>query len=157
MLHHRISGSPVTCAYPLCNATGPFKHSFSSWYTSFGELSWDGIVPENVVFRDVTPCSPLEAQRRFWGMYLLHLQGRRVSPSSACRPLVSCFAYSLALKMEAICYSETSVDFHAITRLCFSEYSALHIHSWDNLKSDEIVSFHVNPISIFVRSRYDWW
>jgi hypothetical protein len=36
-------------------------------------------------FRNVTPCSLVEAGRRFWGTYsyFLHLQGRRVSQASS--------------------------------------------------------------------------
>jgi hypothetical protein len=55
-------------------------------------------------------------------MYLLHLQGRisqaiyehesRQQAKSLAFMLASCSAYS-ALKMEAICSSETSVDFSA--------------------------------------------
>jgi hypothetical protein len=37
--------------------------------------------------------------------------------------LVSCSAYSLTLKMEAICYSETSVDFQRTTRRYIPEDS----------------------------------
>jgi hypothetical protein len=51
---------------------------------------------ESTIFCDITPCSPLKVDRRFGG---------------TCRSvftLVSCSAYS-ALKMEAVCYSETSM------------------------------------------------
>jgi hypothetical protein len=41
--------------------------------------------------------------------------------------LVSCLAYSLALKMEVICYSEPSVDFHQTTRRYIPEDRALQI------------------------------
>jgi hypothetical protein len=40
----------------------------------------------------------------FWGMTKLALL-------ATCFMLVSCLAYSLTLKMEATCSSETSVDF----------------------------------------------
>jgi hypothetical protein len=53
----------------------------------------------------------------------------------ACLPpaftLISCSAYSWILKMEAICSSETSVDFQRTTR----RYSTLHNQRCENLKS----------------------
>jgi hypothetical protein len=39
--------------------------------------------------------------------------------------LASSLAYSSSLKMEAICPSETSVDFHHITALCIPEDGTL--------------------------------
>jgi hypothetical protein len=57
----------------------------------------------------------------------------------ACLPfaftLVSCSAYSLALKMEATCSSETSVDFQQTTQHYIPEDSTLHNHHCENLKS----------------------
>jgi hypothetical protein len=40
--------------------------------------------------------------------------------------LVSCSTYSSTLKMEAICYSETSVDFRQTTRRYIPENSTLY-------------------------------
>jgi hypothetical protein len=48
--------------------------------------------------------------------------------------LVTCPAY-LALKMEAICSSETSVDFQRTTRYHKPEDSTLYYHRCENLKS----------------------
>jgi hypothetical protein len=39
------------------------------------------------------------------------------------------------LKMEAICFSVTSVDFRRITWRCIPEDRTLDNHSWANLKS----------------------
>jgi hypothetical protein len=33
---------------------------------------------KSIIFRDMTPCSPLSCTRRFGGKYRLHLQGRRI-------------------------------------------------------------------------------
>jgi hypothetical protein len=78
------------------------------------------------IFWDITSCSPLKVNWRFGGTYRLHLQGgsksrtrnRRKCP--LCLPpaftLVSCWAYSANLKMEAICSSETSVYFQKTTQ-----------------------------------------
>jgi hypothetical protein len=76
---------------------------------------------------NIMPYSPVKFNRRFGEMYLLHLQGRKLSKrirykkqaassASCCFKLVSCLFYNLALKMEAICFSKTSVDFRRTTR-----------------------------------------
>jgi hypothetical protein len=49
--------------------------------------------------------------------------------------MVSWLAYSSALKMEAMFLSETSVDFQRTTRSYITEYSTLHNHRCENLKS----------------------
>jgi hypothetical protein len=49
--------------------------------------------------------------------------------------LVSCSAYSSTLKMEAVYYSETSVDFQRTTRRYIPEDGTLHNHRCKNLKS----------------------
>jgi hypothetical protein len=41
--------------------------------------------------------------------------------------LISCLVYSSTLKMEAICSSETSVDFLPDTRQYILEYIALYV------------------------------
>jgi hypothetical protein len=57
------------------------------------------------VFWDITPCSPLEINRRFGGTFRLLL----LPP------------YSSTVKVEASCSSETSVDFQLTTRRCIPE------------------------------------
>jgi hypothetical protein len=57
-----------------------------------------------------------------------------------CFMLVSCLAYSSALKMEATCSSETSVDFHRNTRRYISEDITIHNHRCENLKSHYVSS-----------------
>jgi hypothetical protein len=37
------------------------------------------VVMKSTIFWDITPSSPLRANRRFGGTYRLHLQGRRIS------------------------------------------------------------------------------
>jgi hypothetical protein len=49
--------------------------------------------------------------------------------------LVSCVAYSSALKMEATCSSETSVNFHRTARSYIPEDRILNNHCCENLKS----------------------
>jgi hypothetical protein len=48
--------------------------------------------------------------------------------------LVSCLAYSSALKMEEICSSEMSVDFQWTTRCYIPKDNTLHNHRCQNLK-----------------------
>jgi hypothetical protein len=55
--------------------------------------------------------------------------------------LASRSAYS-ALKMEAICSTETLVDFQQTTRRYISEDSALHNQRSENIKSCKIITSH---------------
>jgi hypothetical protein len=73
------------------------------------------------------PCSPLKVNIRFGGnvvpIFRIEEQGKQEtstkqaagSPLAAYIMLVYFFAYSLILKMEAICSSDTSVDFQRTT------------------------------------------
>jgi hypothetical protein len=88
-------------------------------YEVFGVLT--AVVMKSIIFWDITPCSPMKVNRRSGGTYRLHLQGRRISWAKTQQSLapaftlVSCSAYSSSLKTEAICFSETSVDFQLTT------------------------------------------
>jgi hypothetical protein len=67
------------------------------------------------IFWDITPCSPLNVNRRFGGRNRLHLQDRKnkLNKKPPCHLLSRWFLAQLifaTLKMEAICSSETSVD-----------------------------------------------
>jgi hypothetical protein len=75
------------------------------------------------IFWDVTPCSPLKINRSL---------GVDKPPDFT---LVSCSAYFSTLKMEAIFYSETSVDTQLTTRRYIPEDSTLHNHRCENPKS----------------------
>jgi hypothetical protein len=106
---------------------------------------------KTTVFWDITPCTPLKVNRRFGRIYRLHLQGRKMSRArnqlESCLPppftLVSCSAYSSTKKMEAICCSETSVDFQRTTRRYIAEDGTLHNHHCGNLKSYILEGFYV--------------
>jgi hypothetical protein len=54
---------------------------------------------------------------------------------SACLILVSCFAYSSALKTEAIYSSETSVDFHLTSQRYIPE-DRTHLYQLTELKKN---------------------
>jgi hypothetical protein len=70
------------------------------------------------VFLDVTPCSLVEMDRHFRGAFLI-----------------------IALMMEAVSFSETSVNFYATTRRYNPEDSHLRSHRRENLKSYLIYGF----------------
>jgi hypothetical protein len=53
-----------------------------------------------------------------------------------CFMLISCFAYSSTLKMEAICSSETLVDFRQTTRRYISVMRTHHSHGCEKRKSN---------------------
>jgi hypothetical protein len=75
------------------------------------------------VFCYIKPCSPLKAL------------------PSACFMVVSCFAYSSTLKMQAIYTSEASVDFQLTTRRCVPEDRTLQskfVYSKDRCQHAEL-------------------
>jgi hypothetical protein len=59
---------------------------------------------------------------------------RGITPSAARFMLASCLAYSLTLKMEVTCFSETSVDFQRTTQRYIPEYGILHNNCCYSLK-----------------------
>jgi hypothetical protein len=60
--------------------------------------------------------------------------------------LDSCLAYeySSTLKIEAICSSETLVEFEWTARRYIPEYSTVHIHYCENLKSYMLDEWYLN-------------
>jgi hypothetical protein len=91
---------------------------------------------------DITPCSPLNVNRRFGGTYRLHLQDRKNKLSKSFVHAGFLLGLFSTLKMEAICSSETSVDVQRTTRRYIPEDSTLHDHRCENLKSNmETISF----------------
>jgi hypothetical protein len=83
---------------------------------------------KSAIFWDITPCSLLKVYRRFGETY----RWARYQRDSRWQAEVSCSAYS-TLKMEAVCFSETSVAFHLTTRCYIPEYRTLHKHHCENL------------------------
>jgi hypothetical protein len=53
------------------------KRKQSVGFVGFQVLT--AVVMKSTMFRNITPCSPLEVNRRFGRTYRLHLQGRRIS------------------------------------------------------------------------------
>jgi hypothetical protein len=70
------------------------------------------------VFWDVAPCIQIDVDRRFRGAYCLHDKGDEI-----------------ALMMEAVRTSETSVNINLTTRRYIPEESKLHTRRRENLKS----------------------
>jgi hypothetical protein len=83
-----------------------------------------------VIFWDMMPCSPSSFNRRFGVTNCPHLQGQRnkFSKNLATR-LLAGFAelISSALKMEAICSSEMSVETRRTTRRHIPEDDTLQL------------------------------
>jgi hypothetical protein len=86
------------------------------------------------VFWNVTPCSPMKVNGRFGGTYRLHFQGRWVSQKRNEHELGSKHsssgwslhgALALILKMEAICSSKMSVDFHQTSTASYNPATAV--------------------------------
>lgn len=91
-------------------------------YIGFGVLT--AAIMKSSSLWDTTPCNPFVVRRRFGGTYLLHLQGRRINQAELCLLHVSCrflLAYSPTLKTEAICSSETSINFQCLHGVIFQK------------------------------------
>jgi hypothetical protein len=73
-------------------------------------------------------CILLNVNGHFGGTCRLHLQGQIKSQTelATCFMLVSCLAYSLALKMEVTCSSETLADFQLTTQHYIPEDGTRH-------------------------------
>jgi hypothetical protein len=85
------------------------------------------MVVKSSLFWDVTPCSPLKANRRFGGT-CLNFQGQKVSQAKKNQLesrrqalLVSPLTYSSTPKIEVTCSSEKSVDIQRTTWLYILE------------------------------------
>jgi hypothetical protein len=94
------------------------------------------VVMKSIIFWVMTPCSLFSCNRRFGGIYRLHLQGRRNNSASKQVCLLA-EPVSSTLKMEAIYSSETSVATQQTIRH-IPEDDTLHNHRCENLKSYEV-------------------
>jgi hypothetical protein len=83
-------------------------------------------------FGEITPCSPLKANRRFGGTCRIHLHDRRINQTR--NQYEAGIELWLTLKMEATYFFETSVKFQEITWRYVTEDRTLHSHSSENLK-----------------------
>jgi hypothetical protein len=82
------------------------------------------VVTKSSDFWDITPSSQSKINRRFGVTCRFRLHAL---PATCCM-LISCLTYSSTLKMEVICYSETSVDFWRTTQRYIPKRSTLHIN-----------------------------
>jgi hypothetical protein len=81
------------------------------------------------VFCNVVPRSLAQVYQRFAATLCLYLHGRRVSSEQEEEEpdlLFSCLAYFSTLKMEAVCFYETSVNSYGTTRRHIQENSILN-------------------------------
>jgi hypothetical protein len=111
------------------------------WYSATKRIAL-----KSSVFLDITPCSLLKVNRHFGRTYHLRLQ------FATCFILVSCMAYSLILKMEATCSSETSAGFRWTTWHYIQDHRTLHNHCCENLKSSKNC-FHQEVVVFLARWR----
>jgi hypothetical protein len=100
----------------------PDIHWFLNPINSVDSIGFEVLtaVVRSSIYWNITPCSPLKVNRRFGETYRLHLQGRRISEKAGGKQ-TSYAVYFSTLKMEAICYSVTSLDFQRTTRRYVSE------------------------------------
>jgi hypothetical protein len=127
------------------------------------------MLTESTVSWDITACSLLKVNRRFGGTLCIHLQGRisrewyqlvsRWLDLPPALTLVSFLAYFSSIKMEAICSSETSVEFQQTTRRCIPVDRTVHNNRCENLKSytlTEVCRYFLSasPSSSFVDSNF---
>jgi hypothetical protein len=77
------------------------------------------VVMKSSILWDITSSILLKVDRCFRVTCCRHRQGQRISQARSLPRafmVVSCLAYSLTLKMEAICYSDTLVNFQRTTQ-----------------------------------------
>jgi hypothetical protein len=94
-----------------------FRKWFFKFYTR--DRKWSQCETKSPIFWYITPFSLLNANRLL----------------ATCFMLISCLAYSSALRIEATGSSETSADFQQSTRRYILEDRTLHNHRCENLKS----------------------
>jgi hypothetical protein len=113
---------------------------------------------KSCVLWDITPCSPLKVNRRLGVTCRLHIQALLAT----CFTLVSCLACSSTLKMEATCFSETSVELQRTAQRHIPEditsssgipavssqkstFHSRHSHRCEILKSNKGMKLFLNP------------
>jgi hypothetical protein len=92
-------------------------------------------------------CSSVELYRHFEENYHLYIQGRRVSEAGN-QQFVFCLAYSSTVNMEALCPSETFVDFRRTTLQYEPEDRTLRSHCCENLKPKIYLYLSVSALSL---------
>jgi hypothetical protein len=86
---------------------------------------------KSIILFDITPCGLVEVHRNFKETYHFH--------RASCFLLISCFIYSLTLKIETVRSCETSVDFYRATRHYIAKESTIHCYRRENLRCKVIV------------------
>jgi hypothetical protein len=79
-----------------------YGSDFKAYYIEVETEVQTSVVMTNSIFWDITPCIPVNANRRFGGTYRLHLQDLRVLQVPACFMLVSCLYCFSTLNVEAM-------------------------------------------------------
>jgi hypothetical protein len=80
------------------------------------------------IFWNITKCSPLKINQHFGGTCCLNR-------ANSMRATYFRAGYSSTLKMEAICSSETLVEFQWTIRRYIQGYRTIHNHNCEDLRS----------------------
>jgi hypothetical protein len=96
------------------------KRLFSkTWTAGFEVLT--AVAMKSSTFWDIMPYTPPKIDEHFIWTFHLHLIVEELAKWETSMTLAVSWAYFLILKMEAIHYSETSVNFHLTTRYYIPE------------------------------------
>jgi hypothetical protein len=121
-LQARCAQKPLVDLHVIVRVFFPNFRQHFNYPTTFSEgyQVLTAVVMKCSVYWDIMH-SPLKVNQRFGGTCCLQFQSPRIIRQSLfCLPLaftlVSCSAYSSTMKIEATCFSETSVDFQWTTR-----------------------------------------
>jgi hypothetical protein len=82
------------------------------------------VTMKSTVVWDVLLYSPVQVHWCCRGMHCIHPSR---APLATCFLLVTCMVYSSTVKMEAVCSSQTSLNFYQILLCHFPEDSILHM------------------------------
>jgi hypothetical protein len=95
-------------------------HLYSSFFSAIPPPCphHTNVVTVKSIFSDVTPCSPVKIKRRLGRPYCLYLEGRMAIQERNQQEALRSWRWRQ-------CYSETSVNFHLITRHYIPEDSAV--------------------------------
>jgi hypothetical protein len=124
-------------AYMYWTSIGLFSDIWQRMQYCVGFEIFTVVVLKSSVFRDTMLCIMLKVNWRFRGICHLHLAGRRISRARNQR---ESGWQTATLKMEAVCSSETSVDFQQTTRRYILEDRTLHMQYCFSLDDVEKVN-----------------
>jgi hypothetical protein len=121
------------------NKNPDFPYESRSLVGHVGYEILTAVVMKNALFWDIMSCSPLKVNRRSGWICGLHLQDWRIRQKKTAWRIKQAAWYlphsASTSKMEATCFSETSVDFQRTTRRHIPEVWSKWIFIWDTIFS----------------------